>query len=68
MVIDMDHGAWRKSSYSGDNGGGCVEVCTGTPGVVLVRDSKDKTGSRLTVSGQTWTELVQAIKHGQFDL
>jgi hypothetical protein len=68
MVIGIDHGTWRKSSHSGDNGGGCVEICTTTPGVVLIRDSKDKTGPRLAVSGQAWSELVHAIKHGQFDL
>ena len=26
---------WRKSSYSGGNGGGCVEAAS-TPGTVLV--------------------------------
>ena len=39
-VIDV---SWRKSSYSGDNGGACVEV--GTAGrIVAVRDGKDRKG------------------------
>jgi len=25
-VMDLDDVTWRKASYSGDNGGGCVEV------------------------------------------
>ena len=25
-VMDLDGVTWRKASYSGDNGGGCVEV------------------------------------------
>ena|ERR1017187_1082473 len=47
MVIDLDRAAWRKSTYSGDNGGGCVEVARNLPGVVAVRDSKDP-------QGQSW--------------
>ena len=35
---------WRKSSYSGSNGGGCVEVADNLPGLVAVRDSKDPNG------------------------
>ena len=33
---------WRKSSYSGDNGGACVEVASAD--VVLVRDTTDRHG------------------------
>ncbi|WP_373420856.1 DUF397 domain-containing protein, partial [Streptomyces scabiei] len=29
-----------KSSHSGDNGGNCIEVAPGFPGLVPVRDSK----------------------------
>ena len=35
---------WRKSSYSGSNGGGCVDVADNLPGIVAVRDSKDPNG------------------------
>lgn len=35
---------WRTSSYSGGNGGACVEVARNLPGIVAVRDSKDRTG------------------------
>ncbi|GHF51839.1 hypothetical protein GCM10018790_32190 [Kitasatospora xanthocidica] len=36
---------WRKSSYSGDNAGECIEVALGSlPGAVPVRDSKDPHG------------------------
>lgn len=31
---------WRKSSYSGGDGGNCLEVATGDPDIVPVRDSK----------------------------
>ena len=36
---------WRKSSYSGGNGGSCVEVgAQPQAGRVLVRDTKDRQG------------------------
>ena len=49
--------AWFKSSYSGTEGGQCVEVAPGTA-VVHVRDSKVATGSILTVSGEAWAGFV----------
>ncbi|WP_079042725.1 DUF397 domain-containing protein, partial [Streptomyces albus] len=39
---------WRKSSYSGSDGGNCVEVAR-TPGRVHVRDSKEQRGPVLSV-------------------
>jgi hypothetical protein len=60
--------SWRKASYSSNGGGNCVEVGSGLPGKVAVRDSKDREGPALTVSGNAWSEFTEAIKHGAFDL
>ncbi|MFJ4921067.1 DUF397 domain-containing protein [Streptomyces sp. NPDC088725] len=49
---------WHKSSYSTDNGGNCVEVGTGLPGVVPVRDSKDPHGPALTFAPAAWSGFV----------
>ncbi|MFF8594875.1 DUF397 domain-containing protein [Streptomyces sp. NPDC015220] len=49
--------AWFKSSYSGTEGGECVEVAAATA-VVHVRDSKAVTGSMLTVSREAWAGFV----------
>jgi hypothetical protein len=35
---------------------------------VAVRDSKDQAGPQLAVSDQAWSEFVQGIKDGEFDL
>jgi hypothetical protein len=59
---------WRKSSYSGNGGSDCVEVARNLPGTVLVRDSKDRAGPRLAVSGDAWSAFVAGIKRGEFDL
>ncbi|MFD4974800.1 DUF397 domain-containing protein [Streptomyces sp. NPDC058424] len=49
--------AWFKSSYSGAEGGDCVEVASGTT-VVHVRDSKTTAGPILTVSREAWAGFV----------
>ena len=64
----VDDLRWRKSSYSGNGGASCVEVASNLPGIVAVRDSKDKAGPRLAVSDQAWSAFVQGIKHGDFNL
>ncbi|WP_433857055.1 DUF397 domain-containing protein [Streptomyces kronopolitis] len=54
---------WAKSSYSSDEGGECVEVAT-TPGTVLIRDSKNPDGPRLTLAPTTWAAfLPYAAEH-----
>lgn len=45
-------GSWRKSTYSGSNGGDCVEIAD-SQGTVLVRDTTDRDGAMLTVSSAT---------------
>ncbi|QCB23935.1 DUF397 domain-containing protein [Streptomyces sp. WAC05458] len=53
---------WIKSSYSGDNGGNCVEVAPRFPGAVPVRDSKDPDGSVLVVGRSAWTVFIAALR------
>ena len=49
--------AWFKSSYSGTEGGQCIEVATGA-GAVHVRDSKDVARPALRVSPEAWAGFV----------
>ncbi|GHB35169.1 hypothetical protein GCM10010377_27920 [Streptomyces viridiviolaceus] len=49
--------AWFKSSYSGTEGGQCVEVAASTA-AVHVRDSKAVAGPVLTVSPEAWAGFV----------
>lgn len=53
---------WRKSSYSTTQGGDCVEVAAGLPGVVPVRDSKDPARGMLAPSASSWKALTDSIK------
>jgi len=52
--------SWRKSSYSGPNGGECVEVATA--GAVLVRDTADRGGAVLTFTANAWRAFTTAIR------
>jgi hypothetical protein len=57
----VDGTAWRRSSYSGANGGNCVEL--GTVGdTVLVRDSKDRDGPRLAFGRRAWESFAATVK------
>lgn len=49
--------AWRKSSYSGAEGGQCVEVAA-TADAIWVRDSKQVAGPVLTVGADAWSAFV----------
>ncbi|WP_420707760.1 DUF397 domain-containing protein [Streptomyces sp. NRRL F-5135] len=56
--------AWRKSSYSDNGGGGCVEVSDGCPSVVPVRDSKAPQGPALVFRATDWAAFVGAVRAG----
>jgi Domain of unknown function (DUF397) len=64
--MDISHLTWRKASYSGANGGGCVEVARRLPGVVAVRDSKDPDGPRLGFAPDQWREFTGRVKAGEY--
>ncbi|WP_129839986.1 DUF397 domain-containing protein [Streptomyces sp. RFCAC02] len=56
---------WISSSYSGSNGGDCVQCAPGHAaehGVMPVRDSKDPDRGVLAVRATTWMAFVQAIQ------
>ena len=61
--MDVTGSAWRTSSYSGSNGGTCVEVGTTAP-AVAVRDSKHPDGAQLAFAADTWTEFAERVKAG----
>ena len=52
---------WIKSSYSGDNGGNCIEVALAFPGVVPVRDSKNPDGPALLIARSAWVSFVEGV-------
>lgn len=59
---------WRKSSYSGSNGGACIEVAALPGGDLGVRDSKDPDGQKLAFAADEWAAFTAGVKAGEFDL
>lgn len=63
MGIDgLRQAAWRKSSYSGGNGGTCVEAADNLPGLIAVRDSKDPGGPVLVCTPAQWRSFAAKVK------
>ncbi|WP_225447272.1 Scr1 family TA system antitoxin-like transcriptional regulator [Streptacidiphilus sp. PB12-B1b] len=63
----LNNAPWRKSSYSGDNGGNCIEAAPGfLPGAVPIRDSKDPNGPALVFPTDAFASFVAAVKAGEF--
>jgi hypothetical protein len=64
VMAELDHywSAWRKSSYSGGNGGACVEVGIAER-AVAVRDSKNPDGPKLLFSSHAWCQFVMRLKN-----
>jgi len=52
---------WRKSSYSGNSGGQCVEVGSAAR-VIAVRDSKDPAGPVLAFGPHDWQRFTDRVK------
>ncbi len=55
-------GDWRKSSYSGSEGGSCVELASGGGGAVLVRDTTDRDGGTLAFTADAWQAFTGGLK------
>jgi hypothetical protein len=54
---------WRKATYSSGNGGACVEAGH-VPGLVLIRDTKDRgNGPVLRVTPTDWKRFTASVRH-----
>ncbi|MFI0372670.1 DUF397 domain-containing protein [Actinomadura sp. 1N219] len=58
----MTRPVWRKSSHSGTEQGDCVEVASLASGIGI-RDSKNPNLGHLTLTPQTFADLVHTLKH-----
>ncbi|MFF7850864.1 DUF397 domain-containing protein [Streptomyces sp. NPDC007910] len=62
-ALDLSTVTWRKSSYSNDDGGECLEVADDLPHVP-VRDSKTPTAPALVFATSAWASFVDGVKAG----
>ena len=64
---DLTGAVWHKSTRSGANGD-CVEVADNLPGVVAVRDTKNRDGGTLVFTHDEWVAFIGGVRDGEFDL
>lgn len=57
--------AWRRSSYSNQDGGDCLEVADGHPGFLPVRDSKWPGGPIVRFASAPWSAFVVVLRAGR---
>ncbi|MEU3688132.1 DUF397 domain-containing protein [Streptomyces narbonensis] len=55
---------WRKSSYSGNTGGECIEVADLAPHIA-VRDSKNPAGPHFRATPAAFAAFVAAAAEGR---
>ncbi|MDH2427064.1 DUF397 domain-containing protein [Sphaerisporangium sp. TRM90804] len=74
--MDLSNATWRKSSYTGSNGGNCVEVAElpraaeapdPVAEFVAVRDSKNPEGPKLFFTPDEWGAFLRGVKGDAFD-
>ena len=58
---------WRKSSFSGGEGGDCVEVAEAPEGGRYLRDTKDRSRPAHYFTAAEWDAFVKGVKNGEFD-
>ena len=64
-IVDLNAASWRKSSYSNQDGGACIEVSDDFEAVVPVRDSKCQYGPVIAFAADGWASFVSAVKSGE---
>jgi hypothetical protein len=55
---------WRTSSFSGDDGGNCVEIASLCGGCRAVRDTKNPGGPVVVFTPAEWTLFLDHLKIG----
>ena len=66
MLHPSPEGAWRKSSYSSDANGSCLEWRRPHTAAVAVRDSKEPARGAFRFSAGAWAAFVGGIRAGHF--
>ena len=58
---------WMKSTYSGGNGGACVEARR-HDGLIEVRNSKARGAGTVRFTAEEWDAFLHGAKQGEFDI
>lgn len=66
-MTDLSQAQWKKASFS-NGGNACVEVAGNLDGVTAVRDSKRPEDGAIVVDRAIFTQFLDDVKAGRFDL
>lgn len=72
--MDLTGAVWRKSSYGGEDGGGCIEIAfvpgskEGSDHVIAMRDGSKPDGPALIFTPDEWQAFTAGVNDGEFDL
>lgn len=66
-MTQMAGETWRTSSYTGANGGDCVEVADGDARL-RVRDTKNRSGHVMTVDTAAWRSFLGEVRMISFEV
>ncbi|WP_282694714.1 DUF397 domain-containing protein [Streptomyces sp. CC208A] len=58
---ELSKATWIKSSYSGNDGGNCVEIAPGPTDRVPIRDSKAPEGPAVVFERTAWDTFVHSL-------
>ncbi len=53
---------WVKSSYSGSQGGNCVEAAADGRGAILIRDTQNRGGAVLQFGAAPWKRFATTLR------
>jgi hypothetical protein len=67
QASDLDV-TWRKSSWSGPQGGNCVEFAKLSDGQVAIRNSRHPSGPALIFTPSEWEAFSKAVVGDEFEL
>jgi hypothetical protein len=66
-MSDLTGALWHKSTRSA-NAGDCVEVADNLPGIVAVRDTKNRDSGTLVFTHAEWAAFLGGVRDGEFDV
>ena len=67
VEVELSGLTWRKSTASSGNPNSCVEVAS-SQALVLVRNSRDRLGARLSLAHSAWVTQLVSAREGALDL
>ncbi|GII81953.1 hypothetical protein Sru01_69350 [Sphaerisporangium rufum] len=65
LTRELQAARWYRSTWSGPDGGNCVEVAELSGGRRGVRDSKEPGRRALVMPPAEWTAFVRSLKDGR---